>query len=49
MSNNTRQRTWKQECQIAEGRDMIKPKPVIGYEFTGRKFKDKVDKNRSYD
>lgn len=48
MSNKTRQRSWKQECQIADNQSMTKPKPVIGYEFTGRKFQDKVEKTKSY-
>jgi len=44
-----RTHTWKQACQIADSKFGTQEKVAIGYEFTGRKFKDKVDKNKSYD
>lgn len=45
-----RTRTWKQECNIAEGLNHPIPKPVTGYEFSNkRKFDDRVSKMKSYD
>lgn len=47
-----RERTFKQECQIAEGIAAQKlPQPVAGYEFNNgkRKFADKVEKTKAYD
>jgi len=45
-----RQHTWKQECDIANGREVQNlPKPVISYQFTGKQFVDKVSKENSYD
>lgn len=52
-----KQRSWSQEVSIAENKDkdidypeLINDKRIIGYEFSnGRKFDDKVEKNKSYE